>query len=418
MGWNQVVRRGESKLLRAFPTRAWFYFVHSYAAAPNADCIGETEHGRGFASVVQKNNFFGVQFHPERSGANGQRLLKNSRRLMTKASVELIPSIDLMGGQVVRLRRGRFDDATFYPEAPLDLAGKWAGLGAARAACGGSRRRRTGQRENAEAISQMAHGTSLKVQAGGGIRDDDTLKLVFASGARRAVAGSALAENPQRAWRWVKEHGADRLVAALDVRSGSGPDPEVLTRGWTRGSGLSLWALLDHLLEQGRDLVPMHRRGARRHAKRTNADLYARCARHAPQASFIASGEFAGGRPQGAGDTGVAAAVSGKALLDGRIKRQGGGSVLARRIIPCLDVRDGQVVKGVRFRGHRVMGEIMDLASRYREEHADEVCSTISPQARMAARWTEAGSCAWRKRWTSPSAWPGAFAISLAPRKC
>ncbi|MCY4156089.1 MAG: imidazole glycerol phosphate synthase subunit HisH [Gammaproteobacteria bacterium] len=77
MGWNQVVRRGESKLLEGIPNRAWFYFVHSYAAAPNADCIGETEHGRSFASVVRKNNFFGVQFHPERSGANGQRLLKN-----------------------------------------------------------------------------------------------------------------------------------------------------------------------------------------------------------------------------------------------------------------------------------------------------------------------------------------------------
>ena len=63
--------------------------------------------------------------------------------------------------------------------------------------------------------------------------------------------------------------------------------------------------------------------------------------------------------------------------------------MLARRIIPCLDVRDGQVVKGVRFRGHRVMGEIMDLASRYREEHADEVVFydiTASPHGRSVDR--------------------------------
>jgi len=58
---------------------------------------------------------------------------------------------------------------------------------------------------------------------------------------------------------------------------------------------------------------------------------------------------------------------------------------LARRIIPCLDVRDGQVVKGVQFRNHRVMGEIVDLARRYSEEGADELVFydiTASPEGR------------------------------------
>ena len=58
---------------------------------------------------------------------------------------------------------------------------------------------------------------------------------------------------------------------------------------------------------------------------------------------------------------------------------------MARRIVPCLDVRDGQVVKGVRFRDHRVMGDIIDLAARYRDEGADELVFydiTASPQGR------------------------------------
>jgi len=60
-------------------------------------------------------------------------------------------------------------------------------------------------------------------------------------------------------------------------------------------------------------------------------------------------------------------------------------SNLARRIIPCLDVRDGQVVKGVQFRDHRVMGDIIDLAKRYSAEGADELVFydiTASPQGR------------------------------------
>ena len=60
-------------------------------------------------------------------------------------------------------------------------------------------------------------------------------------------------------------------------------------------------------------------------------------------------------------------------------------SGVARRIVPCLDVRDGQVVKGVQFRNHRVMGEIVELAARYRDEGADELVFydiTASPEGR------------------------------------
>jgi cyclase len=67
--------------------------------------------------------------------------------------------------------------------------------------------------------------------------------------------------------------------------------------------------------------------------------------------------------------------------------------MLSRRLIPCLDVRDGQVVKGVQFRDHVVMGEIVDLALRYRDEGADELVFydiTASPQGRSVDRgWVE-----------------------------
>ncbi|MGH8285964.1 MAG: imidazole glycerol phosphate synthase subunit HisF [Steroidobacteraceae bacterium] len=63
--------------------------------------------------------------------------------------------------------------------------------------------------------------------------------------------------------------------------------------------------------------------------------------------------------------------------------------MLARRIIPCLDVRDGRVVKGVRFRDHRVVGDILELAERYRDEGADELVFydiTASPEGRSVER--------------------------------
>jgi len=63
--------------------------------------------------------------------------------------------------------------------------------------------------------------------------------------------------------------------------------------------------------------------------------------------------------------------------------------MLAKRIIPCLDVRDGQVVKGVRFRDHRIVGDILELAQRYRDEGADELVFydiTASPDGRSVDR--------------------------------
>ena len=67
--------------------------------------------------------------------------------------------------------------------------------------------------------------------------------------------------------------------------------------------------------------------------------------------------------------------------------------MIARRLIPCLDVRDGQVVKGVRFRDHVVMGEILDLAMRYRDDGADELVFydiTASPEGRSVDReWVQ-----------------------------
>ena len=232
--------------------------------------------------------------------------------------MELIPSIDLMGGQVVRLHRGRFDDAVFYSQGALDLARSWSRLGARSLHVVDLDGARSGRRENADTIARVVEKTTLAVQVGGGIRDDESLEAVYASGVRRAVCGSALAEDPARAGRWVERYGPARLVAALDVRSGS--EPVVLTRGWVRESGRSLWELLDRLLDQGYRwflCTDVDRDGM---LSGPNTDLYAECVRRAPTASFIASGGVSRADDLAAlAGTGVAAAVSGKALLEGRI---------------------------------------------------------------------------------------------------
>lgn len=77
MGWNQLAIRRESPLLAGIESGAACYFVHSYAAPVTQDCIASSAHGLPFAAVVQRGNIAGAQFHPERSGAVGARLLQN-----------------------------------------------------------------------------------------------------------------------------------------------------------------------------------------------------------------------------------------------------------------------------------------------------------------------------------------------------
>ncbi|MCY4330154.1 MAG: imidazole glycerol phosphate synthase subunit HisH [Endozoicomonadaceae bacterium] len=82
MGWNCIDYHHEHPLLFHIDRGSYFYFVHSYAyPESNKYTVATCEHGQRFSAIVQKDNFIGVQFHPERSGAAGEQLLKNFLRL-------------------------------------------------------------------------------------------------------------------------------------------------------------------------------------------------------------------------------------------------------------------------------------------------------------------------------------------------
>lgn len=77
MGWNALQPLAGSTLLAGVAPSARVYFVHSYAAPVTGDCIAECRHGERFAAIVQRGLVAGMQFHPERSGPTGARLLRN-----------------------------------------------------------------------------------------------------------------------------------------------------------------------------------------------------------------------------------------------------------------------------------------------------------------------------------------------------
>lgn len=77
MGWNSVKTVKEHPLFKGIPEGSYFYFVHSYAYGIGEDTIATCEHGTEFTSVIGRGNFMGTQFHPEKSGPIGAKLLGN-----------------------------------------------------------------------------------------------------------------------------------------------------------------------------------------------------------------------------------------------------------------------------------------------------------------------------------------------------
>jgi glutamine amidotransferase len=81
MGWNQVTVKRDDPLMEGLGPEPYAYFVHSYAAPVSPLTLAHTEYGKPICAVVRRENFCGTQFHPERSGQAGARLLANFLRL-------------------------------------------------------------------------------------------------------------------------------------------------------------------------------------------------------------------------------------------------------------------------------------------------------------------------------------------------
>jgi imidazole glycerol phosphate synthase glutamine amidotransferase subunit len=82
MGWNQLQTKRESRLLEGLESDAYFYFAHSYAAIDeSAATVATCTHGAEFVAVLEEKNICAVQFHPEKSGEAGERVLQNFLRL-------------------------------------------------------------------------------------------------------------------------------------------------------------------------------------------------------------------------------------------------------------------------------------------------------------------------------------------------
>lgn len=233
--------------------------------------------------------------------------------------MRIIPAIDLQGGKCVRLYKGDFARVTEYSDDPVAVARDFSTLQVRELHIVDLDGARTGSQENQELVGKLCANTGLSVQLGGGIRNVDTVTDWLQRGVARCVIGSLAVTEPGLVADWMAEFGAGRIVIALDV-SIDESGPVVATHGWTRSSGVSLWDCIDALADAGMQhllCTDISRDGA---MSGPNFDLYADIVRRYPQLDLQASGGVRNAADlERLRDLEIPAAITGKALLDGRI---------------------------------------------------------------------------------------------------
>lgn len=236
----------------------------------------------------------------------------------------LIPAIDLRGGRCVRLLQGRFDAETVYSDDPLPVLDAYLALGAGRIHVVDLDGARDGSQGNREVLRRLADRAGRgAIQVGGGVRTRGVAEELFGLGVARVVVGSVAVTEPDEVAAWLGEFGPERVVLAFDVRLDEGRTPRLATHGWERQTQTSLWDAVERFLPAGLRHVlctDVARDGA---LSGPNLALYAECARRYPGLAWQASGGVSTTADLHAlAATGVAAVISGRALLEGRLDPQ------------------------------------------------------------------------------------------------
>ncbi len=277
-------------------------------------------------------------------------------------------------GKCVRLTQGDYTQKKEYSSNPLEVAQRFADHGIRRlhlVDLDGAKQRTV---VNLRVLEQIATHTSLVVDFGGGVQSDEDLRRVFEAGAQQVTGGSIAVRQPEVFLGWLNEYGADKIILGADAR-----DRLIAISGWQEKSALNVIDFIRDYAQQGVRYVictdvakdgllqgpsfalvrrnrqsavgAPHRQRRNHHRRRPATTKGQRTARSHHWQSPLRRHPH----PPGLGRIFITCAM------------------LTKRIIPCLDVKDGRTVKGINFVQLRDAGDPVELAKIYADEGADEL---------------------------------------------
>ncbi|HXR98347.1 MAG TPA: imidazole glycerol phosphate synthase subunit HisF [Terriglobales bacterium] len=232
VGWAEVRAAAPSRLLEGIAHGERFYFTHSYYAPLGEPTTGTVQYPVPFTAVAERGNVAAVQFHPEKSGAAGERVLRNFLNLAAPVpglAKRIIPCLDVKDGRVVKGVQfaGLRDSGD-----PAERARAYNAAGADELVMLDIAATLESRPTLLETVRRVAAELQLPFCVGGGVRTLADAAALLAAGADKVAVNSAALARPELINEIAAAFGSQAVVVAIDARGG-----EVLSHGGTRPTG-------------------------------------------------------------------------------------------------------------------------------------------------------------------------------------
>ncbi len=227
--------------------------------------------------------------------------------------MKLIPAIDIINGQCVRLTKGDYNQKKIYNENPVDVARDLESRGFQYLHLVDLDGAKSSSPKNLYILNQIALTTNLKIDFGGGIKSEDSLIQALRSGASKVNIGSLAVRNPNLVKFWVLRYGADQIILGADVK-----DRKISINGWQENTELDILEFINDFSDSGVNhfvCTDIDKDGM---MSGSSIDLYKDIVRHFPNIELIGSGGISSiDEIKELEDIGVNAVIIGKALYEG-----------------------------------------------------------------------------------------------------
>ena len=231
----------------------------------------------------------------------------------------MIPAIDLINGQVVRLYQGDYNQKTNYQTTVQERQKAYAKSGAKVMHFVDLDGAKDSTKRQLSTLKTVVNHESMIIQVGGGIRCEEDVKQLLALGANRVVIGSLAIKQPELVLAWLAQYGGEKIVLALDIKIDEQGNKTLPTHGWIEDSGVNLEDLLDAYINAGIKHILCTDISKDGTLSGSNVDLYTELCEKYPSIEWQASGGI------GTLDdikalipTGVSGVILGRSLLEGK----------------------------------------------------------------------------------------------------
>ena len=230
--------------------------------------------------------------------------------------IEIIPAVDVIEGKCVRLTQGDFSQKKIYSANPLETARDFEDKGIKRLHIVDLDGAKNGKVTNLSVLEQIAAGTNLTIDFGGGIKTDEDISSVFNAGAQIATIGSVAVKEPEKFFGWLEKYGGGKILLGADVKDG-----KIAINGWQTTTELEILPFLKKYHAGGVTDVFVTDISKDGLLEGAAVDLYAEILKTIPRLNLIASGGVSSTKDiTELEKLGCAGVIIGKAIYEGRIK--------------------------------------------------------------------------------------------------